>query len=82
MKTINQNSFLILLGMIFLVGSFFVLWGGFTLPRVLGVFALAAVLGLVWYAVRPQQSPQDELERFEDQIGGEMPVLLEFQSPY
>jgi hypothetical protein len=82
MKLINQNSFLILLAAIFLGGAFFILRGGLTLSRALGLAALAVVLGLVWYGLRPRQSPEDELAHFEDRIGGEMPVLLEFQSPY
>lgn len=82
MKLINQNSFLILLAAVFPGGAFFILRGGLTLSRGLGLAALALILGLVWYGVRPRQSPQDELEHFEDQIGGEIPVLLEFQSPY
>lgn len=82
MKLINQNSFLILLAAIFLGGAFFILRGGLTLSRALGLAALAVVLGLVWYGLRPRQSPEGELAHFEDQIGRVMPVLLEFQSPY
>lgn len=82
MKAVNQYSFLISAGIIFLLVAVFLLRHGLSLQRILGVLGIGILLGGVWFAIRPRQSSQDDLARVEAYIGGEKPVLLEFQSPY
>lgn len=82
MSLINQHSFLISAAFINLLAAFFILRGGVTPWRVLGVLGVAVVLGLIWWVVRPRQSDLVEISRVEGHIGGGVPVLLEFQSPY
>ncbi len=82
MKTVNQYSFLISAGVIFLLGAVFLLRHGLSLRGIVGVLGMGILLGGVWFMVRPRQSSRDDLARIEEYIGGEKPVLLEFQSPY
>jgi len=82
MKAVNQYSFLVSAGMIFLLGAVFFLRHGVSLRGILGVLGMAILLGGVWFVIRPRQSSTDDLARVEEYIGGEKPVLLEFQSPF
>lgn len=82
MQTINQYSFFVISGIILLVGAVLVLRRGLTVPRVLGVAGAALLVLGVWFAIRPQQTPDQNAARIEEQIGAGKPVLLEFQSPY
>lgn len=82
MKAVNQYSFLISAGVIFLLGAVLLLRHGLSLRGVLGVLGIGILLGGVWFAIRPRQSSRNDLARVEEYIGGEKPVLLEFQSPF
>ena len=46
------------------------------------VLALAVGLGLAFWFLRPGPSTLDEAEQVMARIGGDKPVLLEFQSNY
>ena len=82
MKVINQHSFLLTAATLILLAAFFIFRDGFSLPRALGLVALAGAVAGLWLAVRPRQSAALDISRVEEHIGGDIPVLLEFQSPY
>ncbi len=82
MVFINQYSILwsslIILGLV----AYFLLRKGYTPGKGLIVAAVAAVLLVGWFAIRPEQASTTELSKFEAELGQGQSVLLELQSPY
>jgi hypothetical protein len=82
MQFINQNSFTIISGVIWLGLAVFLLRDGVTVQDVIALAALAAGIGLAFWFLRPGPSTLDETEQVMARIGTGKPVLLEFQSNY
>ena len=82
MQFINQNSFTLMAGVLWLGLAAFLLRDGVTRDDVIALAALAAGLGLAFWFLRPGPSTLEETEQVMARIGAGKPVLLEFQSNY
>lgn len=82
MNPLNLYSVpLMLLVFILLAGSL-LLRGGLRRGRVAILLVLVIALVVVWFTIRPVQTPTEGDEELRNRIGAGIPVLLEFQSPY
>lgn len=82
MNPINLYSSILLLGLLLLVAWRVVMRRKVTPARSMALAVLALALIVVWWIVRPVQTPFEDLSSLSAQIGAGQPVLLEFQSPY
>jgi hypothetical protein len=82
MQFINQNSFTLVSGILWIGLAVFLLRDGVTLADAIALAALAAGIGLAFWFLRPGPSTLDETEKVMARIGAGSPVLLEFQSNY
>ncbi|HEY69459.1 MAG TPA: hypothetical protein G4O08_02625 [Anaerolineae bacterium] len=82
MKIINQYSFVLMAGVIWLGLAAFLLRDGVRTTDILALAALAAGLSLAFWLLRPGPSTLDENEQVMERIGAGKPVLLEFQSNF
>ncbi|UCH59793.1 MAG: hypothetical protein JSV61_16485 [Anaerolineales bacterium] len=82
MNPLNLYSVPLLILSALILAGILLLRRGISRERLTIIAALGLGLLVVWYFLRPVQTPHAELEDFQRQIGAGTPVLLEFQSPY
>ena len=82
MQLINQNSYILLAGLILALAGFF-LFRKSLRPGSLALFvALTAGLIMLWFFIRPERGVDLSRAEILAMIGADTPVLLEFQSQY
>ena len=79
---INQHSFTLLGAMALVVLTAVLLRDGLKPSDFLAIGSLSAGLVLAFLLLNPGASTESDADRVRAQIGAEVPVLLEFQSPY
>ena len=82
MQFLNQNSFVLIAVVCWLVLAALLLRDGAKVNDVIALASLAAGFGLAFWLLRPGPSTLDEADQVMSRIGAGKPVLLEFQSNY
>lgn len=80
---LQPYSIPIIAGILFVVIGLLFLRNKPRLPEVIALGVIALALGIVYFYLRPVQTPlTGEAAEVQAMIGQGQPVLLEFQSPY
>jgi len=82
MNPLNLYSAPLLILFVILLAGLFLLRPGLSLVRLLVLALLTLGMAVIWYRLRPVQTPHTDVEDLRSQISAGTPVLLEFQSPY
>lgn len=82
MSILNQNSFIILSLLGFLILASILLRDGIKTNDIMILAALAIGVAIAFLLFRPGESSSEEADQVLSRIGAGQPVLLEFQSNF